>query len=211
MKWLLVIALVACREPPEPIKRGSPEDLAVYLRTLAGADEATRQREVSSWLMGETAWSRDIMDPYRGLYAEYVAQFPSQIGPIVDQLRVPGEITARRHFAGDRRLTNAQSRLRWAVPVQFPSAVAELAGRPIDAVFIHDGTRWRAILGLDGIMMAHVQAMNPECARLLAHAGPLGKCTEVGWFVADTALRAQPARFAHACALATTLCGNPAP
>ncbi|MFT3696870.1 MAG: hypothetical protein QM831_27255 [Kofleriaceae bacterium] len=210
MKWLLLI-LVACKAPPEPIVRGSPEDLAVYLRTLAGADEATRKHEVATWIMGDAAWGRDIVDPYRGLYAEYRKQFDSAAAPIIDQLRVPGEITARRHFAGDRRLLNSQARLRWSVPVQFPSAVAELAGKPIDAVFIHDGTKWRALLGLDGILMAHVEAMNADCAKLLANAGPSGKCTEVGWLVADTALRGDQERFAHACALATTLCGNPAP
>ncbi|HEY0254717.1 MAG TPA: hypothetical protein VGC41_24495 [Kofleriaceae bacterium] len=211
MKLLALALLVACHEPPKPIVRGSPEDLAEYLRGLAGTDEATRTHAVATWLMGETAWSRDLVEPYRGLYAEYTALFSARVPALVDQLRTPGEITARRHFAGDPRLEKDQARLRWSVPVQFPSAVAELAGKPIDAVFIHDGTSWRALLGLDAIVMAHVEKLDHECALLLAHAGPPGKCTEVGWLVADAALRAQPERFAHACALASTLCGNPAP
>ncbi len=212
---VLVFALApgaGCHEPPPPPPpAGTPAELAAYLRTVAGADEATRAREVASWIVGETTWSRDIVEPYTALHGEYVRAFDAQMPAMIARLAPLGEITARRHFAGDLRLTPAQARMRWAVPVQFPSAVAELGGTPIDAVFLHDGAHWRALLGLDSIMLAHVAALDPACAKRVALAGPPGRCTEVSWLVADAALRAQPARFAHACTLATTLCGNPAP
>ena len=215
MKPLLVVALVlvACRDaaPPPPAHTGSAAELAAYLATVAGADEATRKREVASWILDETTWSRDIVEPYRALYNEYVAGFDAQVPAMVAELAPLGAVTARRHFAGDRKLAAAQIRARWAVPVQFPSMVAELAGKPIDTVFIFDGARWRALLGLDQIVMAHVAALDPVCAAKLALAGPPGRCTEVGWLVADAALRLQHERFAHACALAATLCGNPGP
>jgi hypothetical protein len=212
----MVIALAAsgaCREAaaPPPPRTGTPDELAAYLRTVAGADEATRRREVASWIVDETTWSRDILEPYSALHGEYVTGFDAQVPALVARLAPLGPITARRHFAGDQRLTRAQARTRWPLPVQFPSAVAELDGTPIDAVFLFDGARWRALLGLDQIMLAHVAALDPACARRVALAGPTGRCTEVAWLVADAALRAQPARFAHACQLATTLCGNPAP
>ena len=209
--WLVAILLVACHDAPPPAKTGTADELAAYLATVAGADEATRTREVSSWILDETTWSRDIVEPYRALYNEYVAGFDAQVPAMVARLAPLGAVTARRHFAGDRRLAPAQIRARWAVPVQFPSMVAELAGKPIDTVFIFDGARWRALLGLDQIVMAHVAALDPACAAMLAFAGPPGRCTEVGWLVADSALRQQRERFAHACALAATLCGNPVP
>jgi hypothetical protein len=209
---LVLACVLACRDdaaPPRPT--GTPDELAAYLTTIAGADEATRTREVSSWIVDAATWSRDIVEPYRALHDEYVKAFDAQIPAMVARFAAPGRVTARRHFAGDRRLTGAQVRMRWTVPVQFPSAVAELAATPIDTVFVFDGGHWRALLGLDQIVMAHVSALDPVCAQKLALAGPPGRCTEVGWLVADAALRAQPERFAHACQLATTLCGNPAP
>ena len=213
MKWLVVVLLVACRDatPTPAAPTGTADELAAYLTTVAGADEATRKREVSSWILDETTWSRDIVEPYRTLYNEYAAGFDAQVPAMVAALAPLGQVTARRHFAGDRKLVPAQIRARWAVPVQFPSMVADLAGKPIETVFIFDGARWRAVLGLDAIVMAHVAALDPACAQLLALAGPAGRCTEVGWLVADSALRQQRERFAHACTLAATLCGNPAP
>lgn len=211
MKSFLLL-LIACHDevaPPRPT--GNPDELASYLSTVAGADEATRTREVSSWIVDETTWSRDLVEPYRALHAEYVAAFDAQVPAMVARLAAPGAVSARRHFAGDKRLSPAQIRMRWTVPVQFPSVVADLGGTRIDTVFLFDGAHWRALLGLDDIVMKHVRALDPACADKLALAGPPGRCTEVGWLVADAALRAQPERFAHACELATTLCGTPAP
>jgi len=213
VKWLVVVLLVACRDaaPTPPVPTGTADELATYLTTVAGADEPTRKREVASWILDETTWSRDLVEPYRALYNEYVAGFDAQMPAMVAALAPLGQVTARRHFAGDKKLAPAQIRTRWAVPVQFPSMVADLAGKPIETVFIFDGARWRALLGLDAIVMAHVAALDPACAQKLALAGPPGRCTEVGWLVADSALRQQRERFAHACALAATLCGNPVP
>ena len=207
----LVAVLVACHEVPPLPAPGTPEDLAQYLRGVVGADEAVRRREVGAWIVDEATWNNDIVEPYRALHAEYVRTFDANADAIVARLAAPAEVTARRHFAGDPRLTRAQARARWALPVQFPSAVAELAGAPLDVVFLHDGGHWRALLGLDALLLAHARALDPACADRLALAGPSGRCTEVGWLVADAALRADRARFAHACQLATTLCGNPAP
>jgi hypothetical protein len=209
---VLLAVVLGCRDdaaPPRPT--GTPDELVAYLTTIAGADEATRTREVSSWIVDANTWSRDIVEPYRALHDEYVKGFDAQVPAMVARFAAPGAVTARRHFAGDRRLTGAQIRMRWTVPVQFPSAVAELAGAPIETVFIYDGGHWRALLGLDQIVLGHVRALDPACAQKLALAGPPGRCTEVGWLVADAALRGHAERFAHACQLATTLCGNPAP
>jgi hypothetical protein len=211
VKALLLLALVACHDAPKTATPGTPDELAAYLKTVVGADEQTRKREVSTWIVDETTWSRDVVEPYRALYSEYVAGFDALVPAFVTQLAPAGVVTARRHYAGDKRLTLAEARLRWAVPVQFPSVVAEVDGVPIDAVFVHDGGRWRALVGLDHLMLVHVAALDPACEKLIEHAGPSGRCTEVGWLVADSALRNDRQRFAHACQLASTLCGNPGP
>jgi hypothetical protein len=209
MRWLALV-LVACHDVAGPVP-GTPEHLAAYVRTVAGADVATRQREVASWIVDAATWNKDVVEPYRGLYADYVREFDAQTPTFVARLAPLSAVTARRHFAGDPRLTPAQARMRWAVPVQFPSAVAELGGTPIDTVFLFDGGHWRALIGLDDVMLERVRTLDPQCEAKLERAGPSGRCTEIGWLVADAALRHQQERFAHACQLATTLCGTPTP
>src|SRR5262249_6636718 len=147
---------------------------------------------------------------------------------LVDHLARPGPVTARRHFAGDPRLAPAEARNRWALPTLFPSVVAEVGGAPIDAVFIADGPAWRALVGLDQVVLARVAALDPGCAAHLPLAGPPGHCTDVGAAIADAALRAETLRaetlraetlraetlrkaddqLAHVCRLAETLCGK---
>ncbi|HET7501439.1 MAG TPA: hypothetical protein VFK02_10565 [Kofleriaceae bacterium] len=123
----------------------------------------------------------------------------------------PGRVTARRHFAGDPRLTPSQGRDRWALPALYPSLVAEAGGVPIEAVFVPDGDRWRALIGLDTVVRAHVAALDPACAERLGLAGPTSRCTEVGAEIVMAALRTDREQLAHVCRLAETLCGKGSP
>lgn len=202
--------LVACSRAPAP-PAGSAEALGVYLRPLAGADQATRQHAVTGWILDEAAWNRIVVPPYRALWKDYAARFDTVMPALVTRLADHGAVTTRRHYAGDARLTDAQVRVRWALPVQYPSMVAELGGAPIDTVFVWDGSGWRVLAGLDDLLIARVRALDPHCADLLVRSGPPNPCTEVGWYVADTALRGDPAGFAHACGLAANACGNDKP
>jgi len=215
---LAAVMAFACGRAPAPPEPGSPEDLAVYLRTVAGADEATRQREVATWILDEATWRRVIVEPYRELYDRYVHGFDAAAAPLVARLAPLGDVTARRHFAGDPRITRAQGRLRWTVPPLYPSAVAELdaehagfGGKPIDTVFVWDGAHWRALVGLDEIVLARAKELDPACGARLALAGALGRCSEVGAAIADAAVRGDTARFGHLCGLAATLCANASP
>ncbi|MGE5182757.1 MAG: hypothetical protein ACM31C_11870 [Acidobacteriota bacterium] len=209
MRGLIVAAaLAACSRAPAA-EHGTADDLAAYLRTVAGADRATREHEVASWQLGEQAWNRTVVEPFRGLYTDYARGFDAATAPLAAQLAARGTITARRHFADDPRLTLAQGRLRWTVPVMYPSAVAELAGAPIDTVFVFDGDRWRALAGVDALVLARARALDAGCGELLARAGRDDRCSQVGWVIADAALRGERARFDHACTLAVGLCGKP--
>ena len=197
MRALVLVVLIACgRSAPAPAP-GSPEALAAYLHGVA-------PREATGWILDQAGWERIVVPPYRALWPEYEARFDAAIAPVIAQLPHAG--ATRRHYAGDPKLTGAQTRLRWALPVQYPSVVAD----GIDTVFVWDGGGWRVLAGLDDIMLAHVRALDPHCADLVARAGPPGHCSEVGWFVADTALR-NDAGFARACQLAADACGNSPP
>jgi len=211
MRALALAFLIACNAPAVQPPAGSPEALAGYLRGMAGTDQPTRQRAVTGWILDEPAFDRIIVTPYQQLWKDYAAHFDAKLPPLVAQLASHGAITTRRHYAGDPRLTNAQVRVRWALPVQYPSVVAELDGSPIDTVFVWDGSGWRVLAGLDDLLIERVRALDAHCANLLVKSGPPNNCTEVGWFVADSALKQDQASFARACKLAASVCGNDTP
>lgn len=210
MRALIVIMALGCSRARAPAP-GSAEHLAAYLRTVAGADQATRTSEVASWVLDQSSFAHTVVPTYRPLWQDYLAANEAARPALVARLAATGEITARRHFAGDPGITPSQGRLRWAVPTLYPSMVAELGGKPIDTVFVFDGARWRTLAGLDDVVLARVRALDAGCGERLALAGPRGKCTEVGWAVADAALRDDREGFARMCALSSRLCGNASP
>jgi hypothetical protein len=204
-----IVAAVACRSPGPAA--GTPEALAGYLETIVGQPPAVVQREAASWVMDEAAWNATVTTTYRPLHTEYQQAFIAALPGLIAQLGRPGAVTARRHYAGDPRLTLSQSRDRWALPPLFPSMVAEVAGAPIDAVFVWDGGRWRVLRGLDAVVRARVAALDDSCAVQLARAGRTGRCSDVGAAVAEAALRTDRDRLAHVCRLAEILCGKESP
>jgi hypothetical protein len=205
------LSVISCARTEPRATPGTPDDLAATLRSLAGADEASRERAAATWLLDEPTWNRTVVPLYRELYAAYAAGFATACAPVVAQLAAQGTVTARLHYAGDPRLTRAQQRTRWALPTLYPSAVAELDGQPLDAVFVYDSDHWRALLGIDAIVLARLRDANPACADQLARAGPLGTCTDVGYELAASALRGDRAALARACAIAATVCANRSP
>jgi hypothetical protein len=208
---IVALAIAACHAAPPAPPPGSPEALAAYLQAVVGADQATRQREAAGWPLDAALWDRTVIPLYRPLHADYARAFAAELPALVARLAGGGTVTARRHYAGDPRLTPSQGRDRWAVPPLFPSLVAEAGGVPIEAVFVPDGERWRALVGLDAVVRARVAAIDPGCAARLALAGPTGRCTEVGAAIATAALRTDRDQLAHVCRLAETLCGKEAP
>jgi hypothetical protein len=206
-----LLVLVACgRSSPAP-PTGTPEALAAYLSKIAGADETVRRHEIGSWILDEATWRQTVVPAYVPLWADYAHGYDAASAPLVAQLATRGQVTARRHYAGDMRLTPSEARVRWALPVQYPSMVAELGGAPIDAVFVWDGARWRVLAGVDELVLARVRARDAACADRVARAGPANECTAVSWAIADSALRDDAAGFAHGCDLAVTLCANRSP
>ena len=180
--WLLV--LVACRAPAEP------------QLTIEKLDEA--------------AWRQLVVDPYRDLYADYARAFEVTAPALRAQLAKPGPLVMRKHFAGDPALTPDQMVTRWALPVLFDSRLATKAGAPLDAVFVRTGEGWRAIVGLDGIVRTRIATLDPGCAALVGRTEPTA-CRQIGWEIANAALRTERERFTRVCALARSLCGKRSP
>lgn len=225
-----LLLLVACgTQAPE----GAPERLAAYLHAVAARDPAARREIVDGWRLDRAAWDRAVSPLYRSLYDDYVAAFAVEAPAIAAQLR-DAPVTARKHFAGDPRLTGGEARVRWALPVLAPTLVAELGGAPIDAVFVDepgyagrgsaaewqrgvvdDRGQWRALIGLDRALRARIAAYRPDCAERITHAGPTGRCMEAGAAVADAALRITGSHSSpeldHVCRLAEALCGTALP
>ncbi len=204
----LFVLIAACRESPP-----QTATLAGYLGSLTIADEEARADAVASWQLDRATWERTVVPTYAGLYDEYARAFAVAAPALVAQLahgkrRVM--IMTRPHFAGDPRLTLGQARARWALPVLYPSEVADLDSITLDAVFVRDGNRWRAITGIDSVLRAKVAALDPACAAHLdVLPSPTTKlCSDVGWVIANAALRSERARFDHACSLASNLCAR---
>ncbi|MDX2089364.1 MAG: hypothetical protein SFX73_16035 [Kofleriaceae bacterium] len=202
---LLLLALAACQRV-EP----RAQDLGKRLAALAHCAPGACEREVKSWKLDRAEWDRLVVDPYRGEqpYARYARAFDEAVPALAAQLRAGGGVAVRSHFAGDPRNTLGQARARWAVPVQYPSKVVELGGKPLDVVFDVDRQgRVHAITGIDRIINMRAAKIDPVCAADLA-AARTGKCLEIAWVLADAALRDDVERFTRSCALAAGLCAG---
>lgn len=190
MKWAVVAILLGCTVRPAEL----PDQL-----------QTATEQTVRSWRFDRAAWERTVVEPYRGLYDDYARAFDAAVPALVATLSRRGVITTRAHFAGDPRLTRGQAHARWALPVLFPSQVAELDGTAIDLVFVRDGNRWLAITGIDAILRARTSELAPACTGYL-DTTTLPACRDVGWMVADAAVRADRARLERACRLAASVC-----
>jgi hypothetical protein len=203
MRWALVVALLATACSRRVSERD--DSLQDYLGTLAGAGETARRSAVERWKLDPDGWDRVTTDPYRAHYKGYALQFDERIATLAVQLAKPGAITIRPHFAGDPKLTIGQARARWAQPVAASSQVAELDGVPIDAVFVRDGERWRAIVGVDTLIFNRMAAKDLACATRAS--GQLkGTCGDLAWFIADATLRDDGPRLERACTQLANLC-----
>jgi hypothetical protein len=141
-------------------------------------------------MLERSEFDQIIVEPFRSLWPEYVARYrPTNVPK-----------SPRQHFAGDARLTPSQARLRWMLPVMFPSYVDDRD------VFVKTASGWHSLAGLDEAMLDRLRAVDPECEKRVEAVTPTGACIEVAWQVADAGLRGDTERFKHACQLAATQC-----
>ncbi len=207
---LAALATAACGRAPAPAPApGTADDLAAYIAGLAAGDPAVTARELAQWPLDRARWERTLVEPYRALWGEVAPG--GRLRALGGELR-RGAVAARRHYADDPRLTPGQLWQRWALPPLYPSFVVEIDGRPLDAVFLHDGVRWRALAGLDELILARVRALDPGCASHLAGVIGAAGCASAAWAVANAALRTHDRdQLARTCRIAESLCGKRSP
>ena len=196
MRLALLLVLAACRREP-----ARDDSLAAHLAEAAKDPAAA----VASWKLSAAGWERVTTDPYRGEYAYYRNYFERHAAALAAQLGAGGSIATRAHYAGDEALTRDQARTRWAQPVQAPSEVASISGKPLDAVFVRDDGGWRVIVGVDQLVFERIAAHDVRCAKRVSGARA-GACANAAWVVADAALRKDVTRVQRACAQLASLC-----
>jgi hypothetical protein len=189
MRGVLIIIVVAACSRPAP--RPDDEDLARYLRHVAALDGTSRRAEIATWHLDRATFDRIVVVPFRDAYDGYSAQFAEHVAELAAS--VPASPSVRRHFAGDKALSTSQGRLRWVLPVMYPSYVVD----GIDTVFLRVEDHWYVLAGLDDAVLARARALDPSCATRLA-----GPVTDLTWMIADAALRGDRERLARACKLA---------
>jgi len=180
-------------------------------RALAAELDHATAGDVAGWKLDEAAWRRIVVPPYDGYHADYARAFDDLAPQLAAELARAGAIATRQHYAGDLALTVGQARARWALPVLANTEVATRGGHAIDAVFVRDGIRWGAIVGIDRIVDDNVGALDPTCRTTIDVASPSQRCREITWEVADAALRKDRVRFDHACTLAAAACAKSLP
>lgn len=200
MRLSVLVLLAACgREPARD------DSLAAHLAEAAKDPAAA----VASWKLSSAGWERVTTDPYRGEYKYYRTYFERHASELAAQLGAGGPIATRAHHAGDDALTRDQARTRWAQPVQAPSEVATIGGKPLDAVFVRDDGGWRVIVGVDQLVFERVGEHDVACAKQVS-ASRSGACAHAAWVVADAALKKDVTRLHRACAQLASLCAaNP--
>lgn len=144
-----------------------------------------------------------MVPPFTQLYDDYAAGFAAPSWR--------GAIATRKHFAGDPELTLGQARARWLLPVLYPSEVATAGGAPIDAVFLREGDRWFALVGIERAIRSRIDRRDPACGVTIDAPAASKPCRDAAWAVASAALGTDDARFRRACAIANTACAKPSP
>ncbi len=219
---LVIVALAACSRsaPAVPRDEPGPEGLAARLiadseRITGAIDPAAAAREVvAGWKLPEAAWAVRVTPPYRGVWAEYAAQFAAAAPALAARLeawaRDGADIEARVHVAGDAELSRQQSRLRTALATGEPGvAIVPAIGDVIlGEVFVHDGQRWRTLTGLDAAVRARVARHDAACADDYDWAGRLDRCGDLGWELTRAALADDAAGLSRACTAAHAACAT---
>lgn len=188
---LVLIGLSACGAPP--------------------STPAIDLDHVAAWKLERAEWERVVTEPFRSTYDGYARAFDAALPALETQIRAArsdkrSRLIDRPHYAGDPALTRGQARTRWALPVQAPARVAILDDTPLDAVFVRVGDRYKAIVGVDQIVIDRTRALDEGCAHHLEVLGS-SACQAIGWEIADAALHDDRRQLGHACSIAVSQCG----
>jgi hypothetical protein len=191
---LVLVSAPACSSTPVPL------DLPATLANARTPADLARLR------LPAAALRALLVPPYRAL-ADALAT--ADLAPLAAALARPGPILVRRHYAGDPHLTPGELHLRWALPPLAEAYVVDVGGTDLDAIFVRDGDAWCVVPSLDPLLLPRVA--DPICRGYLRTATTASRCVELGWLVADQALRSDRDGEIRACALAAAACATTAP
>ena len=190
---VFVLGLVGCGGEPALPQAPGPDGLRAHL--AAAARDPTRA--IAGWAMPAAAWRAHTTGAYLDHHGAALAELARRKDALAAALRGwNGE--ARWHYADDPALSVGQVHARWI-----------LAGRGVvadglDAVFVHDGAAWRAIVDLDPLVTAAIG----DCAAAYLDLEPKA-CQEWAWAIAEGVLRDRPDDAARACERARAVgCGG---
>jgi hypothetical protein len=198
---LVALALVACDSPPTtpPEARGL-EGLQAHL-TAARRDPA---RAFDGWEISADTWRGLVTETYRDDHAAYAAELARRRESLVDAVRGWEPVPARWQYADDPTLSLGEVHARWILPVGRPGVIAP----GIDAVFVHDGARWRVLVDLDPLIEERAAAAAPGC-EIAYRAMEPKDCQDWAWSIAEGAMSDDAAGLARACRQSMNLtCGR---
>jgi hypothetical protein len=215
------IAIVGgCRRARAPEAHEEPAGLAglraAIERERAAIGGAVDPRAAAAAILAgrelpAAAWPELVSERFRPHRGEAAAAFAAAIPAAADELAALGRaagalpIEVRWQYADDPQLAPAQARMRVALPVGRPGAIALAGGRPLAPIFVHDGARWRALLGLDDVVAARIAARDPACAAAY-RAAAREPCLAMSAPVIAAALDPDAAGLARACGRLAAAC-----
>lgn len=170
---LVALALVGCDRPAPARQPAGLDTLAAELASLSAAVahapsvDAARPA-LAAWQVPAARWPALVTAPFRGHHPAAAAAFDQGAPALLAALRARGprpaaDIAVRWQYADDPELAPDQARLRVALPVGRPGAIAFVDGQRLAPIFVHDGQRWRALIELDRVVVDAIAAAAPTC------------------------------------------------
>ena len=218
--WVLAISSCGQRSTSAPA--------ALNEATLVEYCNDIRQRQRSSKAVAAelrpdaAAWRASVIPTFQASQATSMHSMQLEIDRLVTLLTANPSlvITARRHYAGDLRLSASAAHLRWIVPVLFESYVIAVGDHQFDLVFvpIRSGSRpgWGAIGSVDDEVAKWLSAgtqNNPtaaalrlQCTQKWRNSNGDGVCMGISAVAASAAMRGDTNAIDHACSLIIRHC-----
>ncbi|MEM9493989.1 MAG: hypothetical protein AAGC55_32880, partial [Myxococcota bacterium] len=174
--------------------------------------------QVRAWMLTTDEFSSTVMPGYDQLYEPYTrayAQASNDLERALQRAASTGgrAVYTRTQYAEDPHLSSMQIWLRWALPTGNPGAVAFVGPAVTDAtadagfvpayrldpVWVHTGSRWALLLGLERAPADRIRVRAP-CADRLDPSCRVGRCLVEIYQVYQATLTGDEEALVRACA-----------
>ena len=206
-KALLCVSLfAACSRAPG--RQADASELDAQLRAVCArvTSSADALQEVRRWRVPTPqAWLRVTTAPFQHLHAAYADEFERAAPILADELQTfcgAPLRSSRQHYADDAQASLVQNRLRWIVPVGFPSRVVP----GLSHVFVWDQDRWYSLAGADAAMREPLRALDQACWRRSTSAGLASTCSDASWAAVAHAIQGETEAALRGCRMMQAHC-----